>query len=338
MSTKISSATETVFLSTPVVVGGVFTVYVLFCIAGSRTLFSRIPVRIMFTVFLALTINSISWFINIVVAAQMQTTFSGSLTCLINAYIITSMQFGIMGMLLFVIVDQYIACTMPLRYRIIMTLNKCTRITAGIWLVMSLFELPLLISMGRIHGDGPAYYSLIGICYASYNFTDRSKSYLLYVSWSLVEVAVVYVFPIYVMIHLSYNSYRVMHHRKRASIFSAKAELELKEQMSKATKLVEKQSKPIEKDKNENLKAILSLYAKPMVKTSLILCFVLMSLVSHCLLRFFDPITQYLGETSSEGLQLAVNCLRNAVCLGLILSAGRIVGSLQLIILRNRYC
>ena len=33
--------------------------------------------------------------------------------------------------------------------------------------------------------------------------------------------------PIYVMVHLSYNSYRVMNHRKRASMFSQKVNLEL---------------------------------------------------------------------------------------------------------------
>ena len=42
------------------------------------------------------------------------------------------------------------------------------------------------------------------------------------------------------------------------------AEQELKEQNSKIAKLVEKHDKT-DKDKNESLKAILSLYAKPMV-------------------------------------------------------------------------
>ena len=41
------------------------------------------------------------------------------------------------------------------------------------------------------------------------------------------QIAVVYVVPIYVMVHLSYNSYRVMNHRKRASMFSQKVNLEL---------------------------------------------------------------------------------------------------------------
>ena len=43
------------------------------------------------------------------------------------------------------------------------------------------------------------------------------------------------------------------------------AEQELKEQSNKAAKIMEKQEKPIDKYKNEKLKALLSLYAKPMV-------------------------------------------------------------------------
>ena len=46
------------------------------------------------------------------------------------------------------------------------------------------------------------------------------------------------------------------------------AEQELKEQTSRAAKLVEKHEKTQTdtKDKNESLKALLSLYAKPMVR------------------------------------------------------------------------
>ena len=42
----------------------------------------------------------------------------------------------------------------------------------------------------------------------------------------------------------------------------------MKEQNSRVAKLVEKHEKT-DKDKNENLKAVLSLYAKPMVKAYL---------------------------------------------------------------------
>ncbi|XP_063693815.1 uncharacterized protein LOC134825491 [Bolinopsis microptera] len=241
-------------------------------------------------------------------------------------------------MLTFVIVDQYIACTMPLQYRSVMTLKKCNRIMILLWTIVCLFELPLLITMGGAKDKGPSYFDLIGVCYSSYVNFDISGNYMVYMCWSLLELTVVYVVPIYVMVHLSYNSYRVMNHRKRASMFSQKAEQELKEQSNKAAKIMEKQEKPIDKDKNEKLKALLSLYAKPMVKTALILCFVLLSLVSHSLLRFYEPVKDYFGPQSSESIQLTVNCLRSTISLGLILSAGRIVGSLQLIILRNRYC
>ena len=42
----------------------------------------------------------------------------------------------------------------------------------------------------------------------------------------------------------------------------------------------------------------------PQVKTALILCFVLLSLVSHSLLRFYEPVKDYFGPQSSEVGQL----------------------------------
>ena len=61
-------------------------------------------------------------------------------------------------MLTFVTVDQYIACTMPLQYRSVMTLKKCNRIMIGLWTIVCLFELPLSITMGQSSLEKPRMY------------------------------------------------------------------------------------------------------------------------------------------------------------------------------------
>ena len=52
-------------------------------------------------------------------------------------------------MLTLVIVDQYVACTLPLRYRSVMTLYKSNRILMGTWAAAAVLEIPLLITIGR---------------------------------------------------------------------------------------------------------------------------------------------------------------------------------------------
>ena len=109
-------------------------------------------------------------FINIVLAASTN-SFASTTTCLVNAYLTASIQYGVMGefitsvfpmfsytvppvgMLTFIIVDQYIACTLPLRYRCVMTLNKSSRIIICLWAVAGIFELPLFIAIGTSHAQ-----------------------------------------------------------------------------------------------------------------------------------------------------------------------------------------